>query len=348
MKKIFVVLSMVAFLVACDDSASASAENKDSTTLSSAEGQVSSSSTKKLTDSSDSSCEECNDDAISSSGNANSNGSSDSKGNSFFAGKAKSSSSERDVPKSYAEAKVMPSGTYDCSKYSCFSTEYLNQEFLEADKYGEILDERDGKVYRTVKIGNQVWMAENLNYDLGPIRSSYQTDWSGCYYSNKVEHCDDTGRLYSWEAAINPAKLNADKLIDCGYGLSCALPDTVYGICPSGWHLPDTTEWIALFTAVGGQSAAGTVLKSWRFRCPLPRRMNCEDGTDDFGFSAQPGGYRYDFANYYGGSSAAFFWSSSESGAYSAFSMRLINTDKDAYWGADNKNHGFSIRCVKN
>lgn len=277
---------LLAFLAACDDSSSASAENSEPATLSSAEGQVSSSSTKKLTVSSDSRCEECNDDAISSSGNANSNGSSDSKGetnlsesSSISADKEESSSSTSDIPQSYAEAKVMPSGTYDCTKYKCVTTEYLNQEFLETDKYGEILDERDNQVYKTVQIGERIWMAENLNY---------QTENSWCGGGNSKTtlegDCATYGRLYTWTTAVGKTE------DECGSGHYCGLyTDSVQGVCPVGWHVPTRSEWNTLFTAVGGNDIAGRELKATTL-------WEAEEGftnEDAYGFSALPAGGRY-------------------------------------------------------
>ncbi len=102
------------------------------------------------------------------------------------------------------------------------------------------------------------------------------------------------GRLYTWAAAIDSVKLanDADNPQDCGFGKTCDLASAgsatlVLGICPSGWHLPSQTEWNTLFTAVGGSFlTAGKVLKSqtgW---------YSNGNGTDAFGFSALPAGYR--------------------------------------------------------
>ena len=125
-------------------------------------------------------------------------------------------------------------------------------------KYGELLDTRDGLTYKTVKIGEQTWMAENLNYKT-------VISWCGGGYAKSEGDCTRLfGRLYTWAAAIDSVKLatDADNPQDCGYFKTCALPAKVRGVCPEGWHLPDTTEWSKLFTAVGGISEAGKILKS--------------------------------------------------------------------------------------
>ena len=135
-------------------------------------------------------------------------------------------------------------------------------------------DSRDGHDYRVVKIGGQNWMVENLNF---------KTDSSFCY-KNEESDCTKYGRLYSW----NDAK----------------------EACPSGWHLPSKTEWETLFSAVGGQSTAGKVLRSadgWE---------NDGAGTDDFGFSGLDAGYEScsvcDDEPICGPGVGAHFWSSTD------------------------------------
>lgn len=121
-------------------------------------------------------------------------------------------------------------------------------------EYDSIVDERDGQIYKTVKIGEQTWMAENLNFNPGQGGSGENKyNWSWCY-NNEEKNCDVAGRFYTWAAAIDSVKLanDVDNPQDCGYHKTCALPVKVQGICPTGWHLPDTTEWKNLFAAVGG------------------------------------------------------------------------------------------------
>ena len=112
---------------------------------------------------------------------------------------------------------------------------------------GTFTDERDEQTYKTVKIGDQVWMAQNLNF---------KTDSSFCY-NDEEANCTKYGRHYKWAAAVGKSES------ECGYGNECSLPSgDIQGACPSGWHLPSKTEWETLFTTVGGNSTAGKVLKS--------------------------------------------------------------------------------------
>ena len=195
-----------------------------------------------------------------------------------------------------------------------------------------LTDLRDGHTYKTVTIGDQTWMAENLNYETG---NSY------CY-GDDASYCSKYGRLYTWSAAMDSVGTWTTNGKGCGYNKTCSPTYLVRGVCPEGWHLPSTTEFETLFTAVGGQDSTGTVLKStsgW---------YDDGNGTDAFGFSALPAGNRdyYDGYYYYEGN-YAFFWSSTEFDSYGAYSMLLYYDSDPAYLDYDFKNYGFSVRCVK-
>ena len=326
MKKILVALSMVAFLAACSGEGgnSTNPSDDDPTTLSSAEGQVSSSSTKKLTDSSDLRCEECNDDAISSSDNAESNGSSSSKQNV----KSSSSFAGKDVFSSSSVTLAIPCKT----------------ETEDKCEYGTLLDDRDGQTYKTVKIGSQWWMAENLNYYDSSDLSVNGKSWC---YNDSAFYCERYGRLYTWAAAIDSMRwtTEGEKPLHCGYGSkSCGLyfMDSVHGICPSGWHMPKQIEWGTLYDAVGGRNIACKMLKSqngW---------YENGNGTDAYGFNARPVGARDGYGNFENDDGeSAVFWSSDDYEADYAFYVGLSYENDYMLSFYSKMNDAFSIRCIK-
>ena len=218
-------------------------------------------------------------------------------------------------------------------------------------EYGSMTDSRDGHVYRTVKIGEQIWMAENLNYaDSAKTRSLKGRSWC---YNNMPKNCDVAGRLYSWAASIDSLKLatNSNNPLDCGYRKTCTLPEKVQGICPDGWHLPTYSEWVSLFTAVGGQSTASAKLKSQSGWYSIGSGDDAfgGGGDDSFGFSALPAGEYYYSGNFSYGAYHALFWSSTEVGDGYAIGMELdYANDGASLYNDCIKVDGFSVRCIKN
>lgn len=222
---------------------------------------------------------------------------------------------------------------------------YLNPDI----QYGSITDDRDGMVYKTVKIGNQVWMAENLNYS-DSVKTPSLLERSWCF-GNDEKKCDVVGRYYAWSAAVDSVALATDPKNpqDCGNGKSCKSLVKVQGICPDGWHLPDTTEWRTLFVATGDSSAANKILKShigWNNYGIIADDIG--NGTNEVGFSAIP-------ANYWSVSEAfedavgfsAFFWSATEYNMISNYKVVLTSDVKYAFFNHGDRSKGFSIRCVK-
>ena len=208
--------------------------------------------------------------------------------------------------------------------------------------YGTMVDSRDGKTYKTVKIGNQTWMAENLNYD-DSVTTTSLIDESWCF-NDVAANCDVAGRLYSWRAAIDYDKTG------CGYyGPNCLTTLSVQGICPEGWHLPDSTEWNTLFDAVGGASTAGKMLRSqdgWNNHYD----GSIVKGVDAYGFSALPVGDRYSngFCSFDG--IMAKFWTATEdsSNAYfSAYYIAMYSSDEHVILNSYFKSKGHSVRCLK-
>jgi uncharacterized protein (TIGR02145 family) len=187
---------------------------------------------------------------------------------------------------------------------------------------GYFTDPRDGQTYRTMLIGGKTWMAQNLNY---------RADSSWCYDNKKI-NCDNYGRLYVWNTATTA--------------------------CPSGWHLSTQEEWGHLIRTVGGTDKYGPsdrAAKLLKANCCWNNRFGYygRNGTDEYGFSALPGGYRYinggvlyrsRYERDFGPQGS--WWTATEDTYGGAF-RRYIRYDRD-YVGEDNhiKEYGFSARCV--
>ena len=204
---------------------------------------------------------------------------------------------------------------------------YLNPEI----KYDSIVDSRDGQVYKTVTIGSQVWMAQNLNYaDSVKTPSLLKRSWCFAY---KSENCDVAGRLYTWAAIIDSVKLATDseKPQKCGFGESCVFTEKMRGICPEGWHLPDTTEWKTLISFAGGDDIG----------------MYEDSGTDDFGFSAFPVGEKYRDQSFFEDSRDVHFWTASEESKDNRSSCSADFFYASVWFSCGFKDNGHSVRCVR-
>ena len=210
-------------------------------------------------------------------------------------------------------------------------------------EYGELKDERDGRTYKTVKFGNQWWMAENLNYaDSAKTPSLKGKSWC---YGDEPENCAKYGRLYTWAAAIDSVALATDSENpqDCGYMKSSKniLPDVVHGICPDGWHLPDYRDFSNMLVHVGGYSIAGTLLKAqsgWN---------EGGNGKDVYGFDVLPAGIRLDDGSFDGVGEGTDFWSATEQDPETAHTLYFYYEYEYAGVGFYEKGDAFSVRCVK-
>ena len=113
-------------------------------------------------------------------------------------------------------------------------------------------DNRDGHEYLVVKIGDQTWMAENLNFFDDQNESMHDTTLC---YENSTDNCEIYGRYYTWGVAMDGAAVYSNNAVGCGYESACLPEESVRGICPDGWHLPSLNELISLNDAM---------LLSWR------------------------------------------------------------------------------------
>jgi uncharacterized protein (TIGR02145 family) len=191
----------------------------------------------------------------------------------------------------------------------------------------------DGNVYHTVTIGTQVWMVENLKttkYNDGtaiPLVTD-STAWNNlstpgyCWYNNDSATYKTTyGALYNW-FAVNTGKL-----------------------CPTGWHVPTDDEWTTLITYLGGENAAGGKLKEtgtthWQ--------SHNTGATKETGFTALPGGYRYDIVSFSYIGKYGYWWSSTESESYSAWYRNISYGNSGVGRYNYGKENGFSVRCLRN
>ena len=266
-------------------------------------------------------------------------------------------------------------GGKSCSSLNGAGSSSSGATGCETCEYGKLTDDRDGQTYRTVKIGDQWWMAENLNYAY--LEPTETLDSSSFCYDNDPENCKQYGRLYVFSAAMDSAGLFSSDAEGCGDGSECpfdhivpkiykgysdtasSLEHPIRGVCPEGWHVPTVDEFVILFESVGGQEEEyweNVDLRSisgWR-EIPGEDTFNV---TDSFGFSAYPAGEWYQPSNLdYPifsslGIEAQFFTTSTKhpnvSGYGSVHIVEIRHSGNRAgftfYW----KNSAQSVRCVK-
>jgi len=194
--------------------------------------------------------------------------------------------------------------------------------------FGAMTDARDGQTYRTVTLGSEIWMAQNLNYR----GSAGVPDTVGICYGNSLDSCAKYGRLYTWTEAMAAGASSA------------SLPSGARGVCPSGWHVPSDTEWTTLQNFVDSTNTVDAArLKSasgW-----VPNGGLSGNGTDDFGFRGLPGGYSNE-----GFSTAGItgtWWSATSDGAGSAWYRGMYGGFDDVDRSNYDISDGFSLRCAR-
>ncbi|MCQ2105151.1 MAG: fibrobacter succinogenes major paralogous domain-containing protein [Fibrobacter sp.] len=212
-----------------------------------------------------------------------------------------------------------------------------------------LTDLRDNKIYKTVTIGTQTWMAENLNYAYTGVKYkyiSYTSDSTSWCYENKASNCDKYGRLYTWSAVMDSAaQFNVNAGTKCGYGKTCTPNSPHRGICPEGWHVPTDEEYSTLYTYIGGSDTAGSLLKSTSGWDDYYGKSG--NGTDKYGFSVLPAGSRSEHGSFSYEGCYALLWSASEK--FSSYAWyQYFGYDYD-YAGQYNiyKDNGRSLRCLK-
>jgi uncharacterized protein (TIGR02145 family) len=210
--------------------------------------------------------------------------------------------------------------------------------FTTSSNSSVTITDSDGNSYKTVQIGTQFWMAENLKtskYSDGTTIPNItdNTQWTNlstgawCYYDNNSANNSKYGKLYNWYA-VSPTT-NGNK-----------------NVCPTGWHVPTNAKWTVLTDYLGGEIVAGGKMKevgtiSWN----SPNT----DATNTTLFTGLPGGYRTSNGGYYDIGDAGVWWSSSENNTTSiAWSRYLYFGNGVAISGSGNdKVYGLSVRCLR-
>ena len=205
-------------------------------------------------------------------------------------------------------------------------------------KFGSFRDPRDGQVYKTVKIGDQTWMAQNLNYGKALEGKAALSSGEKWCYGDTLANCEKYGGLYSWDVAQNS--------------------------CPAGWHLPKIETWIDLKrfiirsfpNKVCSKKYLDGSCKEWQEEnLPLEKELRSKtgwentiigNGNDTFGFGGLPAGSHHFgiFVSFFHG-----WWLDSEFDRDNAWMWAMGNGDSESSLTAlsGRKEEGYSIRCVK-
>lgn len=228
---------------------------------------------------------------------------------------------------------LQPGTEYFVRAYVIFAkdTIYGRNVSFSTEEYPTITD-FEGNTYNVIRIGNQTWMAENLRavkYNDGkPIPMvTDESKWESlstpayCWYKNEEESYKQTyGTLYNWYS-VNTGKL-----------------------CPTGWHVPTDAEWTELSNFLGGEKIAGGKLKDTGTIYWVDPNTGA---TNESGFTAFPGGFRYYDGKFFDFGFSGYWWSSGQYSSARAF-FRFLYYNESTFYRFDNlKRNGFSVRCLK-
>ena len=203
--------------------------------------------------------------------------------------------------------------------------------------YGSNITDVEGNTYKTVQIGTQVWMAENLKtskYNDGSTITNIKDDtqWENnntgawCYYDNDTTNNTKYGKLYNWH--VMSAATNGNK-----------------NVCPIGWHVPTDAEWTVLTDYLGGESVAGGKMKEVGTTNWISPNT---DATNVSLFTGLPGGNRGYKGLYLETGNFGGWWTSTEHSTYDAWLRYLyysIGIVRRIY--SNDKESGFSVRCLR-
>lgn len=202
-----------------------------------------------------------------------------------------------------------------------------------------IIDKRDGKIYRTIILGNQVWMADNLNtetYNDGTLipqvvdafRWTELTTGAWSWYNNINSNGDKYGRLYNWYAVMGINSFEALNNVSIRKN-----------ICPVGWKIPTDADWTTLVNFLGKNAGGQLKTAEW----PSPNTGY----SKSIGFNALPGGYRDVEGGFDNIGEDAYWWSSTEYDSGIGWNRSLYYDSGTLSRYAINVKNGYSVRCIK-
>lgn len=222
--------------------------------------------------------------------------------------------------------------------------------------YSSFIDTRDGKTYKTVLIGTQWWMAENLNYSTSGtfINGTLEQTNNGMIekycYNNDNSYCAIYGGLYQWAEMVQyiNGATNSTSWSNIPQG-------NIQGVCPSGWHLPTDAEWCTMENMVEAGTDPGCMIAGWRGMNIGSKLKEAgtvfwlypnSGATNTSGFTALPSGSRH-IDGSFGPIGFNDSWTATEKNSTNAWNRGLWSTDTRMARGYNNKVYGFSVRCVK-
>jgi len=221
---------------------------------------------------------------------------------------------------------------------------------------GTFVDQRDGQEYEWLKIGDQVWMAENLKYlpsvvgigtssNTDPYYYVYGYDGTSVSEAKATENYDTYGVLYNWNAVMQ------------GESSSNTNPSGVQGVCPDGWHVPSDEEWKELEMQLGmsqseadnrgyrGTNEGSKLAGNASLWYDGVLENNSRFGSS--GFTALPGGVLTTNGNFGYIGDYGYWWSSTENSSTNVWHRKLGYLDSSVIRDDFYKGHGFSVRCVR-
>jgi uncharacterized protein (TIGR02145 family) len=194
--------------------------------------------------------------------------------------------------------------------------------------HGSWTDPQDSTVYRTIKLGEQLWFADNLNKGEMIEGTRNQEDNSAiekyCYDNNPV-FCEKYGGLYQW-----------------GEAMQYKVTESARGICPDGWHIPSDNEWkiLEIFLGMAGTEVAKLF---WR---GFDEGESLQEGGES-GFEALMAGNRFITGSFSQLGRSSYFWSSTITDEDQVMRRGVSIDNKGIYRSENDKSYGFSVRCVK-